>query len=72
MVKLPNLICQKCGYGTGKSWDGKFWVPRTENPKTCPNPKCRTVLWKRYPTSTFKGEIAKKGKKVAITTNNND
>lgn len=33
---LPELECKRCGYK---------WIPRTGNPKQCPNPRCRSTDW---------------------------
>lgn len=35
-VTLPRYRCVKCG---------REWVPRTLNPKLCPNPNCRSPHW---------------------------
>jgi rubrerythrin len=34
-VELPKLKCPYCGYE---------WVPRTPEPKKCPN--CHNVIWR--------------------------
>jgi len=36
ILRLKKLKCKRCGWK---------WVPRIPDPKTCPNPKCRTPYW---------------------------
>ena len=35
-IKLPVCTCLKCGW---------VWTPRKDDPRMCPNPKCRTLRW---------------------------
>jgi len=38
-IKLPELICQRCGWK---------WIPRkNETPAVCPNPKCHSPWWNK-------------------------
>ena len=38
--------CERCGH---------TWIPRTEDPRTCPNPPCNSPYWKTK-RRTPKGE----------------
>lgn len=33
---MQKLECLRCGHK---------WVPRIDNPRVCPNPKCKSAWW---------------------------
>jgi len=35
-MKLTKLKCNQCGHE---------WLPRIEDHRQCPNPKCRSLRW---------------------------
>ena len=35
-IKPKTLTCKKCGW---------TWIPRKDEVRQCPNPKCRSVWW---------------------------
>jgi len=36
LIDFPEYECTKCGW---------IWMPRTREPLSCPNPKCRSLRW---------------------------
>lgn len=48
MIRLKQLQCKRCGYGTGDH----PWIPRVEDPKVCPN--CKSPYW-NVPRKAVKG-----------------
>lgn len=40
-MKLKQLQCKRCGYGSGSG--DHPWIPRVEDPKVCP--KCKSPYW---------------------------
>lgn len=37
---ISKRKCNQCGHE---------WVPRTDDPRQCPNPKCHSVRWDQEP-----------------------
>lgn len=36
-ITLQKFTCERCGHS---------WIPRSEErPRSCPNPKCRSIYW---------------------------